>query len=142
MKTVFKNMKDPFETLKRKHMPKEEQGATEVKKDIQRERIKQYMTREINLHQNTEKAVAIVWGRCSSALQSYMKGLEDFEDNFDDFKIIWLLSELKKAVSGIDDKVNPHLNLHKAIAAPYKMKQYPAKANDHYLMRLKQTFTQ
>ena len=30
MKPIFKDMKDPFEALKRKHMPREEQGATEI----------------------------------------------------------------------------------------------------------------
>ena len=43
MKLFFKDLKDPFEALKRKHMPREEQGATEIKKTIQRERIKQYI---------------------------------------------------------------------------------------------------
>ena len=49
----------------------------------------------------------------------------------------WLLSELKKMVSGINDKVNPHLTLHEAIVTLYKMEQYPVKANDHYLERFK-----
>ena len=66
-----------------------------------------------------------------------MKRLEEFEENFEHFKIIWLLSELKKAVSGIDGKVNPHLTLHEADANLYRMRQHQGKANNHYLERFR-----
>ena len=95
------------------------------------------MLREINLFQNIEKSVAIIWGQCLLALQSYMKGLEDFEENYDNFNMVWLLSELKKAVSGINNKVNPHITLHEAVGNVCRMKQYPGEANDHYLERFK-----
>ena len=99
------------------------ESQSEIKKEIQRERIKQYVSREVNVCRNAEKAFGIVLGQCSLALQSDVKGNSNYEERLARLDILWLLVELKKAVLGIDNKVNPHLTLHEAIAALYKMKQ-------------------
>ena len=83
------------------------------------------------------KAYGIVWGQYSALLQSYVKGLEDYEIKNNKFDIIWLLKELKKATSDIDDKANSRLTLHEAISVLYKMKQGQTESNDHYLERFK-----
>ena len=116
MKAVFKETKDPLAALQVNHMPTAIENPSEIEKEIQKERIKQYVSREVNIRRNTEKAFGIVWGQCSLALQSEIKGNRDYEEKSARFDILWLLVELKKAVSGIDNKVNPHLTLHEAIA--------------------------
>mgnify|MGYP003321274356 CR=1 FL=1 len=89
------------------------------------------------LKSNMVKVYGLVWGQCSAALQSYIKGLDSYEDKSDGFDVLWLLGELKKATSGIDAKVNSRLTMHKAVAALYRMKQGPNQANDYYLDRFK-----
>ena len=49
------------------------------------------------------------------------------------FNIVWLLHELKKATSGIDDKVNMYVNMHNAMATLYNMRQDSQESNDQYL---------
>ena len=133
MKAVFKDFKDPLVALQTNHMPLAIEDPNEIEKEIQRERVRQYVSREVNVRRNTEKAFGIIWGQCSLALQADIKGNSNYEEKANKFDILWLLIELKKAVSGIDDKVNPHLTLHEAVATLYKMKQGQSESNEHYL---------
>ena len=78
-----------------KHKPKKlDDAADQIEKDIQRERIKQFVSREYVLRSNMEKLYGLLWGQCSSALQATIKGINEYEDKSDDFDIIWLLLAL------------------------------------------------
>ena len=61
------------------------------------------------LRSNIEKLYGLLWGQFSSTLQTTIKGTSKYEDNSDDFDAIWLLTEIKIAISGIDLKTNPRL---------------------------------
>jgi len=138
MKPIFKKLQDPIKAMESKHRPKSlEDPADQIEKDIQRERIKQFVSREYVLRSNMEKLYGLLWGQCSSALQATIKGINEYEDKSDDFDPIWLLIEIKKAISGIDLKANPRLTLHEAVSTLYKMKQGETEANDNYLERFK-----
>ena len=89
------------------------------------------------LRSNIEKLYGLLWGQFSSTLQTTIKGTSKYEDNSDDFDAIWLLTEIKIVISGIDLKANPSLTLHEALLTLYKMKQGETKANDNYLERFK-----
>ena len=77
-----------------------------------------------------EKLFGLIWGQCSSQLQSTIKGLTGFSDMYDDFDVVWLITELKKSTSGIDSKSDPRLTLHKALAELYRLKQGETESND------------
>ena len=89
------------------------------------------------LRSNIEKLYGLLWGQCSSALQATIKGTSEYEDKSDDFDTIWLLTETKIAISGIDLKANSRLTLHEAVSTLYKMKQDETEANDNYIERFK-----
>ena len=84
--------------------------------------MKQYVARGMLLKSNLVMVYSLIWGQCSAALQSYIKGLQNYEDKRDIFNVLWLLSELKKATSGINTKVNSTLTMQEAVAALYRMK--------------------
>ena len=144
---LFHGLSDPINTLLKKHKPtkpiKKEEGEPmdDVDMEIYKEEIKQFVQRKMNLRRNMEKTYGLVWGQCSTALQSFIKGISDFEQRSATFDIIWLLTELKKATSGIDNKANAWVNMHDALAILYKMKQGPSESNDHYLERFKSNIT-
>ena len=69
--------------------------------------MKEYVGRESSLRRNMEKTFGLIWGQCSSSLQSRIKGDSLFEDSYDDLDTVWLIKELKKGVSGIDNKSIP-----------------------------------
>ena len=89
------------------------------------------------MRSNIEKLYGLLWGQCSSALQATIKGTSEYEDKSDDFDTIWLLTETKIAISGIDLKANSRLTLHEAVSTLYKMKQDETEANDNYIERFK-----
>ena len=92
---------DPLAALQANYMPTAIGNPSEIKKEIQKERIKQYVGRESNVCCNTEKAFGIVWGQCSLALQSGIKKLSSYKEKPAKFNILWLLTELTKVVLGI-----------------------------------------
>ena len=57
------------------------------------------------------------------------------------FNVVWLLHELKKATSGIDDKANVYVNMHDAMSTLYKMRQGSQESNDHFLAWFKTNVT-
>ena len=95
MKLIFKKIEDPIKVMESKHKPKSlEDAADQIEKDIQRERIKQFVSREYVLRSNMEKLYGLLWGQCSSALQATIKRISEYEDKSDDFDPIWLLIEI------------------------------------------------
>ena len=135
IKCLLKKLEDPMDTLK-KYLPEDiDENASAVEKEIQKEEIKQYVARKTNLRRNIEKVFGLIWGQCSSSLQAYIKGLSEYEEKCDVFDVAWLLRELRKASSGIDNKMNPYITLHEAMANVYRMKQGADESNDAYLER-------
>ena len=101
---LFNGMEDPLKVLIKRHKPvKPEPSSDEedddssldsVDKEIYREEVKQFVQRKLNLRRNMEKSYGLVWGQCSAALQSYMKGLRDYTKESSVSNITWLLQEL------------------------------------------------
>ena len=100
---------------------------------IQDKQIEAYVVRKNMLTSNIERCFGIIWGQCSSTLQSRTKGLEEYGEKLDDLDTLWLILELKKIVSRIDRKSNPRVTLNDAIGDLYRMKQGATEANDSYL---------
>ena len=70
MKLIFKKLQDPIKEMESKHKPKSlEDSADQIEKDIQRERIKQFLSREYVLRSNMEKNCTIFYG--DNAVQYY-----------------------------------------------------------------------
>ena len=64
MKSIFKKLEDPIKTMEDKHKPKKLNDSTDqIEKDIQRERIKQSVSREYVLRSNMEKLYSLLQGK-------------------------------------------------------------------------------
>ena len=138
IKPVFTKLHLPHEAFKRKHKPRalsteEETDTAEVK--MQEQRYKMYISREMQLEDNLSKAYSLVWGQCTNALQSVIKGLDDYDEKLDDYDVIWLLTSLKKITSGVDIKANVRVTLFEAIQTLFSMRQGQFESNDSYLER-------
>jgi len=143
IQTIFLEMKDPSKTFNESHKPikpekrDEDEDIDEVDLEIYREEVKQFVQRKMNMRRNVEKSYGLVWGQCSNGLQTYIKGLSSYDTQARIFDLLWLLRELKKATSGIDDRSNTYVSMHEAIANLYRMKQAAQETNDHYLARFR-----
>ena len=71
MKPIFKKLEDPIKAMESKLKPKQlDDAANQIEKDIQRERIKQFVSREYVLRRNIEKLYGFFYG--DNAVQRYM----------------------------------------------------------------------
>ena len=145
LKPLFRKMTDPADVFKSKKKPKKPVPDDDTKTvdlvyiDIYKEQIKLYVTRESNLRRNMEKTFGIIWGQCSNSLQSNVKGQDEFDEAYDTLDTLWLVKALKKALSGIDNKSDPRLVLHKALSELYHLKQGETGSSDKFLERFKST---
>ena len=63
MKAIFKKLEDPINAMTIKHTPKPlANTADQIEKDIQRERIKQFFSREYMLRSNMENPYGFFMG--------------------------------------------------------------------------------
>ena len=139
---MYATLSDPNVDFAAKHKlikPKSDQGceADEVNHEIYCEEVKQFLQRKINVRRSLKKVYGLIWGQCSAGLQTYIKGLLYYEIGSSKFDALWLLREIKKATSGIDDNANAYVSLHDAISQLYRMKQGSQESNDNYLTRFK-----
>ena len=139
---LYATLTDPSENFTSKYKPIKPEyddigEVDEVDMEIYREEVKQFVQRKINMRRNLEKTYGLVWGQCSAALQTYIKGLLYYETSSSKFDALWLLREIKKATSGINDKANAYVSMHDAISQLYRMKQDSQESNENYLARFK-----
>ena len=106
---LFHELTNPTNILLKKHKPtkpvkrEDNESMDDVDVEIYKKEIEQFVQRKMNLQRNMGKTYSLVWGQCSTALQSFIKGISSFEQQSAAFDIIWLLTKLKKATSSIDN---------------------------------------
>ena len=121
--------------------PSTDPNVDEVDVDLYKEEVKQFVQHKMNLRRNIEKSYGLIWGQCSAGLKQYIKGLADYESKSIKFDAVWLLRDLKKAMSGIDNKANTYVSKHRAIRNLYRIRQGAQESNNHYLERFKSYIT-
>ena len=137
---LLQDLVDPLPEFERKRKPKsltDEQKKDTVNLDIYKERVKIYVSREMNLTRNIEKMYGVLWGQCSSALQAKIKGSTAYSVESRDLNTLWLAKELKKATAGIDTKTDPRTSIIDSLNTLIRMKQGASEPNDNYLERFK-----
>jgi hypothetical protein len=106
---AIKDIKDPLPFVESK-MPTaltRDDISNPIKVKILDEKIKKYVNREETVISNKIKLYSLVWGQCSRALQSKIKGDPDYENNARNSDIIWLLDKLRLGTAGITHTCNP-----------------------------------
>ena len=78
---VVKHMKDTKINFNNKNKPKdltEEEAKSPMNKMIQDQELKQYVYKKQALKNNLNKSFSIIWGQCTSSVQSVLKGEANF----------------------------------------------------------------
>ena len=144
---MFVDLIDPTREFQTKNKPVkpesglDEENPNEVNQEIYKEEVKQFVQHKMNLRRNLEKSYRLIWGQCSAGLQAYIKGTSAYAAMTPIFNVVWLLHELKKVTSGMDDKANMYVNMHDAMSTLYKMRQGAQETNNHFLARFKANVT-
>ena len=79
---------------------------------IQDQELNQYVYKKQALKNNLNKSFSIIWGQCTSSVQSVLKGEANFEQEEEDVKFLCILKTLKKITAGIDNKDNKKFMIH------------------------------
>ena len=146
IQTVYTELKDPTNNFQEQNkpiklLPDDFGGIDEVHQEIYKEEVKQFVQQKINIRRNVEKSYGLVWGQWSADLKQYIKGISLYESRSKIFGTVWLLKELKKATSGIDNKANPYITMYRSMSNIYKMKHGGQESNDHYIDHFKSNIT-
>ena len=74
MKPIFKKLENLINAIKIKHKAMPFANIDDqIEKDIQKERIKKFVSRKYIFRSNIEKLYGLLWGQFSSALQAIIK---------------------------------------------------------------------
>ena len=88
---LFKKQKNSTKSFDKKIISSpltEEQKKDDLERDICKEKIKLFVTRDCNLTRNMEKVYGLIWGQCGAALHAKIKGLSDYEMSSSDLDIL------------------------------------------------------
>jgi len=118
--SVVRDEVDPIVDFETNNLPKdltEEEKKSGVKVEIQQQRIKLYMTRELELENNKRKIYGLVKGQILHSLKALLKQETDYDAKDRVQDVLWLLKSLKSLTSGLDSKSNKRCNHFDAILA-------------------------
>ena len=131
------NPTDDFET---NNLPKDLSDTdkkSEVKVAIQQQRIKLYVTREMELDNNVRKIYGLVKGQCSHSLKTILKQEKEYEIKDRSQDVLWLMKTLKALTSGLDNKSNKRCNLFDALLVFITIRQGENESDSGYMKRFK-----
>ena len=102
---------------------------------LYKEEIKMFASRKNMLRQNQIKLWGVVWGQCSPALQTEVKGDDGFVTALGKYNIVWLLTRLKLTAAGIDRSVSPYMALVNSITFFHTLRQQRDESIENYRRR-------
>ena len=76
------------------------------------------------------KTYEVVFGNCTSSLQSVLKGVLEYEKKTKDCDFLWLIEELNKTTAGVYVKANLRLSLIEQRISLVTMRQVLTETND------------
>jgi len=97
--------------------------------------VKRYLDREETLQNNVIKIYRIVYGQCTAALKSTIKGDSEYKVKAACFNSLLLLNKVKIIMASVDTKANTALTLHEQILSFFNMQQGTIKTEDDYFTR-------
>ena len=100
-----------------------------------KEEMKMFASRKNILKQNQIKLWGVIWGQCSPALQTELKGNQDYMMELSKYNGVWLLSKLKLAVVGIDRSVSPYRALVNSLTFFHTLRQQRDESIETYRRR-------
>ena len=136
---LLTDQKDPRPALKA-NVPtglSTEEKKNDVLVAIQTQRIKLYVSREMDLETNMLKIYGLIKGQCSHSLLAILKQEKEYDQKNSSQDVLWLMEKLKKLTAGLDNKSNKRCNLFDALYALVTMKQGDTESDVGYMKRFR-----
>jgi len=134
---LIMDLEDPLPDFESNNAPTDlpENETSTAKIELRKLRLKRYLDREELLTGNIVKLYGIIYGQCTPALKSTVKGDVEYAAKSSTFDTLWLLEKLKAITAGVDTKSNPALTLHEQILTFFTMHQGSTESDDNYLTK-------
>ena len=87
--------------------------------ELHTQKIKIFAVRQELLTQNLTKIYRVIWGNCTSSLQTKVRSLEGFDEKYSANNCLLLLEELRVCTVGVDKKQNTCLNTCNTVRSIY-----------------------
>ena len=113
----------------------EDNGLKESLDFLFKEEMKMFAGRENMLCQNQIKLWGVIWGQCSPALQTEIKGNDDYLGESSKYNCVWLLEKLKLAAAGVDRTVSPYQALVNSLTFFHTLRQQRDESIENYRRR-------
>ena len=104
---------------------------------VWQENMKSYLKRKQVLEDNMRDLFSVVWGQCSTSMQSSIKQAETYEDKKAIADCAWLLSEIKNVIFKFSSKKQKFLSLVDARIALDRIRQQEKESNSSFLDQFK-----
>ena len=137
---VLTKREDPVRIFRTNNMPTElsdEEKKKEVLVEIQKQRIKKFVDREIAVESNMKRVYGLIKGQCSHSLRALLKQESNFEEKDGEQNVLWLMEKVEKITSGLDNKSNKRCNLFDALFVFITMRQGENESDSAYMKRFR-----
>ena len=99
------------------------------------EDMKVFAGQRLVVKQNKTKLYGVIWGQCTSALQSELMGDPAYKMKLTEFDCVWLLSTLKLLSAGMDKNSNTYVSTFHALKGFYSLRQTREETMEAYHRR-------
>ena len=110
-----------------------EDKQSDVKVQIQNQRIKMYITKEMGMVNNIDSIYENIWGRCTEPLHNMVKHLDEFNLEHKERDVIFSLKNIKTVSTTIDSLVNKHVNYFNALKYCFNTRQGTLEGYKSYI---------
>ncbi len=95
-----------------------------VKRLLHEAKVECHFQREELLEVNVPTVCNVVWGQFSAALREELKGLNEFEERYIKYDVVWLLEQAKLIALGVDaNAANAYATVHRMMRSLYSYRQ-------------------
>ena len=118
--TIITELVDPTQAFI-DNMPDPVFNAQQVLNNPFRQAVNDQMAKDFArsihvLKSNVTKIYSLVWGQCTSALQSEIKSIDDYDVHAATYDTLWLLKTVKRVSSGVVTRGNGYSNMLNVIS--------------------------
>ena len=112
-------------------------GASELDTLIQKEEIKQYVTRTAALKGHMVAVHSVAWGQCSEALRAKIKSLTDYTTRNESHDCVWLFTKIQSVMQKFEETRHAFTSMVIVMNSLASCRQGPDQLVSDYVDRIR-----
>ena len=112
-------------------------NPTDVELLIQREEVKQYVSRTKDLKGHLAALHSVTWGQCSEALKAKLKSLTGFKEKFEGHDCVWLFGKISSVMQKFEETRHAYTSMVVVMNNLSSCRQGPEQIVSDYIDRIR-----